>query len=465
MRVLLVNTNRIRPPVAPIALDYIGSALRAGGHATELLDLCWSDEPAASIAAALSGNGFGAVALSFRNTDDCYFVSRTSFLQTLKQDVEHVRKSFDGPLLIGGGGFSVMPREILAYVGESYGAVGDGERAICRFLGALRGSLSFDNVPGLVYRQDGRWRQNPPDHHDLADLELSDRRTVDNVRYFELGGQMGIESKRGCPGRCIYCADPVIKGNATRTREPAQIAAELLNLATRGIDTFHFCDSEFNIPYGHAISVCRAISGAGLGDRIRWYVYASPIPFSSELGRAMKRAGCAGINFGVDSGCERQLQALGRSYGPEALGRAAAVCRENDMAVMFDLLVGAPGETWDSVRQTMELVKHIGPDRVGVSLGVRVYPGTRLAEELACGRVDGQGLEGAMGGTEPVYYMSPDLGPDPEQELGELIGRDPRFLLPSTGDQQDYNYNDNALLENAIKAGHRGAYWDILRKL
>jgi len=132
---------------------------------------------------------------------------------------------------------------------------------------------------------------------------------------------------------------------------------------------------------------------------------------------------------------------------------------------MYDLLLGAPGETLRTLTETVELMTKISPDRVGVSLGVRIYPGTPLSRALREGTVDSLGLTGELGGIDPVFYISPALGPDPFEMTRELIGDDERFFLPSGGGGQDYNYNDNTVLQDAIDAGHRGAYWDILRKL
>jgi hypothetical protein len=139
---------------------------------------------------------------------------------------------------------------------------------------------------------------------------------------------------------------------------------------------------------------------------------------------------------------------------------------------MYDLLLGGPGETKGSLRRTIELMKELNPDRVGAALGVRVYPRTRLAQMV---REEGPisanpNLQGQVRGNEgflaPTFYVSQGMGPEPEEFLAGLIGGDERFFLGSKGDVgRNYNYNDNSVLVNAIREGHRGAYWDILRRL
>ncbi|MBN1269855.1 MAG: cobalamin-dependent protein [Kiritimatiellae bacterium] len=464
VKVLLVNSNRMQPPVAPLALDYIAAALRGAGHEATLADLCLAPDAAYALADALETTP-DLVALTFRNTDDCYFASRATFFEVLRNDVALIRRHYSGPVVIGGCGFSVMPAELTEFAGADYGVCGDGEPALLQLLRALAGRTPYSEVPGLVYREGGTWQCNAPSRADLSAFDLAPRDLVDNPVYFKRGGQIGIETKRGCPGRCIYCADPLIKGRIPRLRAPEQIVAEMINLLRQGVDCFHLCDSEFNLPPAHARAVCEGIVTSGLGSRVRWYTYAAPGAFEAELARRMRRAGCVGINFGADSGCDRMLGALGRDYEARALRTTADACREAGLVFMYDLLLGGPGETVESVRETVALMKDIAPDRVGISLGVRVYPGTPLAQQLAARPDPREGIVGTPGGIEPYFYISPALGPDPAGLVRDLIGDDRRFFLPGGGTDQDYNYNDNAVLTDAIARGYRGAYWDILRKL
>jgi radical SAM superfamily enzyme YgiQ (UPF0313 family) len=237
------------------------------------------------------------------------------------------------------------------------------------------------------------------------------------------------------------------------------------SLLALGIDHLHLCDSEFNLPPSHAVDICRAIVDGGFGGRARWYTYASPAPLTADLAMLMKQAGCVGINFGADNGSDRMLAALGRDFVADDIRAAVRVCRAAGLVVMLDLLLGGPGETWDTVAETVDLMKEVSPDCVGISLGVRLYPGTPLQRRLAAGG-DGQpGVIGDPAGPEPAFYVSPDLDDEPYARIRSMVGNDERFFLPLGGDEKNYNYSDNAVLQNAIDAGARGAYWEILRKL
>jgi radical SAM superfamily enzyme YgiQ (UPF0313 family) len=464
MHVALVNTNRIQPPIAPIGLEYVAEALNAAGHTVELLDLCWVDDVDAAIASFFGGTHFDLIGVTLRNTDDSAFTSCQSFLGPLADVVNTIREHTDGLIVLGGVGFSIMPELVLDLCGADAGVWGDGEFTFPELANRIEGNQGWLDLPNLVWRRDGKWRRNPPAMRSLVDLPPMSRSWIDNRRYFHEGGQAGFETKRGCPGRCIYCADPLAKGKEVRTRPPKAVVDELERLYEQGIDHLHTCDCEFNLSERHVRELCEEIVRRDLGDKLRWYAYCSPVPFSPQLAGLMRRAGCVGINFGADNGDAEMLRRLRRDFMPDDILNAARSCKEASLAVMFDLLLGAPGETRESLVRSVELMRRAEPDQVGVSLGVRVYEGTALADLVKRGNLR-EGLGGRDDPWEPLFFIEPGVAPFAFGLLDELVGDDRRFFFfdPSRPDI-NYNYNANQRIADAIREGYRGAYWDILRR-
>ena len=470
--VLLLNPNRMQPPVTPVALDYLAQCLERDGFAVEVLDLAFSQEPEADIRNALARMDPLLIGVTVRNLDDSYLASQDFCLERTRDLVSLVRSLSGAQLILGGVGFSISPEAALDYCGAEMGVRGEGEETLPALAGRIARGRPFDDLPGLIWKQGSSWWRNPVRYARLEELDLSRREAVDNRRYFQEGGMVGFESKRGCPGGCTYCADPVAKGAEVRPRNPAQVARELENLYRQGIDHFHTCDSEFNLPESHALEVCQEIVKRGLGEKIRWYAYLSPLPFSRELARWMRRAGCVGIDFGVDHGSPEMLQALGRPHTPQDILEVARLAKGEGFSLLFDLLLGGPGETRATLEEAIDLMKQASPDLVGISLGVRLYPETSLFRLLerrgeTASRDDLQGaVEGNPGLLRPVFYLSSALGSDPESYLEDLIGGDERFLFGNPKREgQNYNYNDHSLLREAIAKGYRGAFWDILRRI
>ncbi len=461
MRILLINTNRMQPPIAPVALDYLATTLRRAGHTVDLLDLCFTPAPEEAIDRQLRLVEYEGIGLTFRNTEDCFYPGHSWHLPELVASVGAIRARSAAPIILGGAGFSVLPQAILQATGVDFGVAGEGEFVLEAW---ARGERT---VPGLIARQGDRRELPAPQAGPLADLPAMRRDFVDNQRYYREGGQIGFETKRGCAAACIYCADPVAKGRSVRVRPPAAVADELEALVGQGIVHLHTCDAEFNRPLDHALAVCEAVKCRGLGRRLRWYAYCTPAPFPDQLARAMRQTGCVGINFGADSGDDTMLRRLGRDFTADDLLDAARRCRKHGLATMFDLLLGGPGETGTTIRRSLEVVRRAAPDRVGVSVGVRVYPGTALARQVA-GQRDALHGPGAGDGdwVRPAFYLAPELGEGLFALIRSVVGEDRRFFFADPTDpNRNYNYDANAVLIEALRRGYRGAYWDVLRRV
>jgi len=156
-RVLLVNSNLMQPPIAPIGLDYIADHLDAAGHAVELLDLCFEPDPQAAIAARLArGPEPHIIAVTLRNTDDCYCASRQSFLPQFRDTIRALQaRAGEALLVVGGVGFSLMPRAILGELPGCAGIVGDGEIALAAMASALDRGEDAADAPGFIASADG----------------------------------------------------------------------------------------------------------------------------------------------------------------------------------------------------------------------------------------------------------------------------------------------------------------------
>jgi len=482
--VLLVNTNLIKPPIAPIGLDYLASALKTQGYQVDLLDLCFVNDFCRVIDEYFRYHSPVVIGVTIRNTDDCYLQTSDFFLPKIKQITNHLKLRTNALLVMGGVGFSIMPGAILSYCKVNLGISGDGELIFPELVKRIIRKEDYFSLPGLIWRRNGKFITHRRQYFNLDEVPLLERNFIDNQRYFKEGGQGNIETKRGCNQKCIYCADPVAKGRKIRLRSPKKVVEEIKRLLEWGIDCLHTCDSEFNLPEEHAKAVCEEIIRQKVTTKVKWYTYCSPAPFSEELAKLMKKAGCAGIDFGVDSGSPEMLKRLGRNFGIEEIKNTAQLCHKYRITFMDDLLLGGPGETRETIKETIELMKKISPDRVGVMLGVRVYPGTRLAHivkdkvkgfnpgfsELSRTEFNPKGLYGDKGNDflSPTFYLSPALGENEvitsiDEYISNLIGKDERFFFSTKKDSQNYNYNQNQVLIKAIKKGHKGAYWDILR--
>jgi radical SAM superfamily enzyme YgiQ (UPF0313 family) len=374
----LVNSNLIRPVVAPIAFDYLADPLEAAGYRVALLDLCLAEDWEAEVSAHAERHRPTWWGMTFRNTEDTCAWSRESFVDLAASIVRRLRAARDVPVIVGGVGYSVMPEPLLDRLGADYGVVGEGEVALPALLDRLAEGAALDGVPGLVCRINGVPTQTEPQQTSLERLPRRTRGLLDNRRYFDEGGMAGIETKRGCSRVCTHCVEPGAKGRLVRLRPPADAIDEVEALVAQGVTAFHVNDSEFNLNVRHAIAFCDELCRRGLNEVVRWYAYGMPAPFPDELAAAMKKSGCDGMNFGADSADEGMLRRIRRTYRPAHIAAAVATARRHDLPHMVELLFGFPGETRESVSTSIRFMQEIDAPLVLASVGVRVFPGTEL---------------------------------------------------------------------------------------
>ena len=453
MRILLISVNREASPypVAPLGLAYVAGAACQDGHTVSLVDLCFSTDPGATIAAAVAQARPDLIGISIRNIDNLTFPASASYLAEIASAVASIRAVSATPLVAGGPGFSIFPERLLAFFDLDYGVVGEGEE-IFRLLAAdLEAGRPVGRLAGLLRRGDPPGAATPappgPNGHRVPARDL-----LDNRAYLERGGMANLQTKRGCPFACAYCTYPHISGTRVRLRPPGEVAEELAGMTAHGLDEIFFVDDVFNWPPEHALAVCDAIQARGL--RLRWTCFASPAGMSPTLASAMKRAGCRGVEFGADSASPSMLRALAKPFPQEELRAAAAACRAVDLPAAYYLIFGGPGETAETIAETAAVLDELEPHAVLAFLGIRVYPGTPLH------RVALQ--DGVVEPTDdllaPRFYISPLLGAEGLQALLQRHAeRRPAWVVPGLGIRFD-----PTLLAALRRSGRRGPLWDLL---
>jgi radical SAM superfamily enzyme YgiQ (UPF0313 family) len=425
MRVLLVCTNRESNPypVSPLGALFVAQAARQAGHRVEVLDLAFSRRPRHALLRAVRRTAPDAVAFSIRNHDNCYYLHPQSYVETNRALAAVVRRHSRAPLILGGSGFSMAPRKWLERLDAHYGIVGEGEVAFPRLLDCLAAGATPQPQPGLLAR--GAARSESANVESRNRVPPASRPTVIGrpshedcryERYLAAGGFIGTQTKRGCPFGCVYCVYPQLEGASFRLREPEDVAEELRIVRHDGKGRYFFLtDSVFNAPRDHALAVCERLAAGGVDAR--WMALCNPVGFDRELAAAMRRAGCIGIEFGLDAVTDKMLARLGKPFDRAQIESALAAAAAADLPFAVHLLFGGPGETLDDLDRTQSFLDGCAAPRgVFASIGIRVHAGTPLeAIARAEGRIDPDDDL-----CEPVFYVSEGLGARPLQAIDRL---------------------------------------------
>jgi len=432
MNVLLVATNRERSPypVAPLGTLCVAAAARATGHSVDFLDLGLASSPQKALRQALGKGEYQAVAFGIRNLDNCWSFAPKMYFDEVRELAETVRCCFKGPLILGGSGFSVAPRGWMQRLEADCGVIGEGERAFPEVLARMEAGSSLEGIDGVITapKSDSPASVLPTRAVErLGELPLPAHELCGYAPYVRRGGFVGVQTKRGCPFKCVYCIYPQLEGRRYRLRPPEALVQEVETVATRTkMRQFFFVDSVFNDPRAHALAICAALSRRRLPNR--WMAFCNPVGFDAELARAMAQAGCAGVEFGLDVATPKMLAALDKPFGQKETRIALQAARDAGLPFAIHLLFGGPGETWADVEETQAFLNGCAPaNAVFASFGIRIYEGTPLAQIAV--------REGTLAPDhdlfEPTYYLSPGLAGNTEENLDRIARRRPEWTSPA----------------------------------
>lgn len=416
-------------PVMPIGACIVAHAAEDAGHTVTLLDLMFSQSPWADIEAALARCTPDVVGLSVRNIDNNDMGGTVFFLNDLVSVVGAIRAKTDVPIILGGAALGVMPEQILRLVPVTCAVVGDGEIVFPQLLDRIARSESFRDLPGVASLKEGLFRRNNSDVTQFSTTcPAPDYHRWLNARaYRSQMATVPIQSKTGCPFHCVYCTYGKIEGRECRLKEPESVAAAVVRLAAAGLRDIEFVDSLFNAPKEHAMAICAALAKVEHHARLQC-LELNPRDFDDALVTAMERAGFVGMGITLESASDPVLQGLRKGFTSCDVHRAAEVVRRHRIPCAWIFMLGGPGETRETVRETLRFAKrYIRPHDVAFfNTGIRLYPGTELESIAQAQGVLSLPPEQMLA---PVFYLSPELDADwLEQELKTSMSKQMNFI-------------------------------------
>lgn len=364
MRIAFVSANRehLPDPVVPLGILYMMSAV-GDAHERTLIDLCFEEHPLEYLATKIDAFAPDLVAVSMRNIQNADYTDTGTTLEYYDQVVRTIREHSAAPIVMGGGGFSVIPTELMLRFGLDFGVVGEGELAFVALVSRLAaGSRDMTGIRNMLVGSSTP--QAPQFHqHDFMTLSANvrpDRNWVD-PRYYLHSGITSIQTKRGCAMQCDYCTYPLIEGRVIRQRAGDAVADEWQSMvaAHPAISHVFVVDSVFNLPPRHAREVSEALIARNLSTP--WSCYINPVRFEQELADVMARSGCTGVEIGSDSGTDDGLARLKKGFTTERIRETSRVCRQAGIKDCHTFVLGARGETLDDVERSLDFIEVLNP--------------------------------------------------------------------------------------------------------
>jgi radical SAM superfamily enzyme YgiQ (UPF0313 family) len=379
MRVLFIsaNTEKINMPALPLGLACVATATRKSGHDVAMVDLMTEKDTRSVLRGAIEGFRPDMIGISVRNIDDQNMENPRFLLDPVKEVVAGCRSLSKATIVLGGAGYSIFPERALSFLGADMGIQGEGEVVFPGLIERMERGASLSGLAGLYLPGQGlgckRTFAKNLDGLPLPDIELWPLPSQKERLW------MPVQTRRGCPLSCSYCSTGTIEGRVIRRHSPEAIVQWISGRRKAGVHQFYFVDNTFNLPPSHAKEICRKLIDHGLN--IRWWSILYPKHVDKELVGLMARAGCEQVSMGFESGSERILKNMNKRFAPKEVRQISELLSEHGIRRMGFLLFGSPGETRESVEESLVFADSLKLDTLKITVGVRIYPHTSLARK------------------------------------------------------------------------------------
>jgi anaerobic magnesium-protoporphyrin IX monomethyl ester cyclase len=378
--------TRKMKPYAPLGTLYAAAQLRRAGISIALFDTMLND-PEQHFQEALRRHRPRVVIVY---EDNFNFLTKMC-LTRMREAAYHIlelSREAGATVLVHGSDASDHTLDYLRQ-GFHYVLLGEAEITLLELVQHLLkgGQPMVESIPGLACLRAGQVVRTEPRAliRDLDALPFPSRDLINIDQYREAWAtahgyfSMNIVASRGCPYRCNWCAKPIY-GDSFAVRAPRSVAEEMHQLKYEfGATHLWFADDIFGL---------RGQWVRDLAEEVERLDAAIPFKMQSRVDlmsagnvRALRRAGCAEAWLGVESGSQRVLNAMEKGTRVEQIIKARRNLRDEGIRACYFLQFGYPGETWEDIQKTVELVQETRPDDIGVSVSYPL-PGTSFFERV-----------------------------------------------------------------------------------
>lgn len=395
MKTLIINPpirEWSKPNVFPLGLGYIAAVLLRAGHAVEVMDINGYRWDKKKVEELIKNAKFDVAGIG----------GLVTIYKYVKWLVKIIRKYHPNTKIIVGGSVGAsIPRVMLENNQVDIVCMGEGEETVAELFKVLENNGELSGVKGICYKdKTGEIRTTPkrPPIKDLDTLPLpawdlfpmdiylknpvgapNKNKWADGEAENDVPLSMNIFATRGCPYQCIYCYHDFM-GDGHRHRSAKNIVNEIETLLNRyNVQYFHFIDDELVASRDFVFDFCNKMNELRkkVNKDLTWGCAGRVNLMTEEMIIAMKEAGCVFIGYGIESGSQTMLDLIKKRVTVEQAKKAIRLTGKHLGWVDFSLMIGYPGETHETIKETIDFCKelNISPE---VIFFITPYPGTEL---------------------------------------------------------------------------------------
>ncbi len=353
-----------------LGLAYIAAVLEKAGHQVYYLDCS---------AQHYTVEDTRQVLRLYENIDFVGLTATTPLINNALAIAQVAKEIFPAVKTVFGGVHpSVLPEEVLSHPQVDFVVVDEGEETMAE----LVVSENFKEVPGLGYKENSKIFKNPsrPLIKDLDAIPPPAYHLLPMDKYYPAVGSykrlpaMILFATRGCPGRCTFCYR-TFRG-VVRKRSARNIINEIKILQRDyGIKEVAFYDDTFTLFKDVVREFCDIIIREKID--VTWSCFTRVDQVDEELLRAMKKAGCHLILFGVESADEQILANINKRISLAQVVQVVKAARKIGIETRASFMFGNQGENEETIKKTIDFAIKLDPDEVQFNI-TTAYPGTEL---------------------------------------------------------------------------------------
>lgn len=317
------------------------------------------------------------------------------YMQYVKSMLKVIKEEYRLPTILGGYHATLITEETLALPGVDAVCVGDGEFALTEYLDALESGRSAEGIRGIWFKDGGgRIVRNELREtiQDIDSLPIPDYDYWEDFEKFVFYNELFyLIGNRGCPYNCTYCSEQPMRdrlqGSYLRRRDPRAFAGEIRyhweKYRRLGVKVAHTFDPVFTFDQNWVKEFCDEYVKLGLSKELPFSCFSRADNLTEEIIDTMAAAGLKIIRIGIEAGNERIRNEVYKKNIPnDQYRRVFKWLHRNGIAVTGYNMLGGPGESMETMRDTFNLVKELEVDRP-IFFTYRPLPATRAAEMVA----------------------------------------------------------------------------------
>ena len=258
--------------------------------------------------------------------------------------------------------------------------VGEGERTIEQLMDCFAGGRDWTKTKGIAFRKNGEIVFTGPQVFidDLDALPMPARHLLPLSRYQALGYPISIITGRGCPYSCIFCVGRNMVGKKHRHRNASLVVDEIEEIMSYGFNRINIVDDLFTADKQKVQAVCEEIHNRKL--KLTWTAFCRVNSVDLDILRLMREAGCDMVSFGMETGNAEMLKRIRKGATLDQARRAVELCKQAGVFPHASFMVGLPGESPETLRDTAEFSSSLD-----IIYGFHIlapFPGTTIREEV-----------------------------------------------------------------------------------